>query len=209
MRKKIYFTSDWHVGHENVLKFDQRPFKNLEEMHEELIKRFNHFVPKHGLIYFAGDMGWNHNGLLKSVIDRLNGTKVLVRGNHDGNFNAMYSAGFDVVIDKAQLVIQNSIVTITHCPLQGIFREDVSGMSGALPNENWHKETKHKNKYSINDFGQFHLHGHIHARKGNGKKVIDGRQMDIGVAAWDYRPVRFEEVESWICKYKKDNLCIL
>lgn len=209
MRRKLYFTSDWHIGHENVLRYDQRPFKDLNEMHEALIKNFNHWVPTHGITYFLGDMGLCSNGLLKSVIDRLNGTKVLVRGNHDGNFDSMYNAGFDVVIDKAQIMIGKNIVTMTHCPLIGVFREDISGMRGVEEGstENWHKENQHKDKFSINDFGQFHLHGHIHARgeKANGKKIIDGRQMDVGICGNNYKPVTLSQIESWIASYKEDN----
>lgn len=202
MRRKLYFTSDWHIGHKNVLKFDQRPFQDLNHMHSVLVKNFNHLVPKHGITYFLGDMGLCSHGLLKKVIDQLNGTKILVRGNHDGNMNSMYNAGFDVVIDKAQITIGKNIVTMTHCPLVGVFREDTTNMHGASPGENWHKENKHKDRFSINDFGQFHLHGHIHAGPANGKKVIDGRQMDVGVPGNNYKPVSLSQIESWINTYK-------
>lgn len=204
MKPKLYFTSDWHIGHKNVLKFDQRPFKDLDEMHEKLVKNFNKYVPKHGITYFLGDMGLCSHGLLKSVIDQLNGTKILVRGNHDGNMYSMYNAGFDVVLDKAQIMIGKNIVTMTHCPLKGVFREDTTGMRGCKEGENWHKESRHKNRYSIEDFGQFHLHGHIHAGPANGKKIIDGRQMDVGVPGNNYMPVTISQIESWISKYNQE-----
>lgn len=206
MKKKLFFTADFHVGHENCLKFDNRPFSSLDEMHEALIKNFNYYVPKNGVTYFLGDMGLCSNGLLKSVIDRLNGTKVLIRGNHDGKQDSMYNAGFDVVIDKAQITIGKDIITMSHCPLQGVPREDTTGMRGSDGTENWHGENRHKDKYSFPDFGQFHLHGHIHSRKGRKEsKTIDDRQMDVGVPAWNYRPVRLAEVQSWIARYKEEN----
>lgn len=209
MKPKIYFTSDWHIGHYNVLKFDNRPFKDLDDMHETLVSNFNKYVPKHGITYFLGDMGLCSGGLLKTIIDQLNGTKILVRGNHDGNVYSMYNAGFNIVIDKAQTTIGSNILTMTHCPLKGVFREDISGMKGTVEGstENWHKELKHKNRFSIEDFGQFHLHGHIHARgKENGKKIIDGRQMDVGVPGNDYKPVPISTIESWInTTLKKEN----
>lgn len=204
MKPKLYFTADWHIGHQNVLKFDNRPYPDLQTMHEALIKNFNMLVPNHGITIFAGDMGLCSNGLLKSIMDKLNGTKVLVRGNHDGNMYSMYAAGFDVVTDKFQFNIGQNIVTVTHCPLQGIMREDTTNMVGAIPGDNWHKETWHKDKFSIEDFGQFHLHGHIHSpNKGKSKKILD-RQMDIGVPAWNYKPVPIAEVESFIAKYHKN-----
>lgn len=201
----IYFTSDWHVGHENCLKFDERPFKNLDHMHEELVSNFNHLVPKHGITYFLGDMGLCSKGLLRSVISRLNGLKILVRGNHDGNMYSMYNAGFDLVLDKAQINIGDSIITMTHCPLKGVRRENTTGMRGASPGENWHKEYLYKDKFSIEDFGQFHLHGHVHARgvDKNGKHIIEGRQMDVGVPAWNYMPVSISKIESWVNLYNQ------
>lgn len=205
MKRKLYWTSDWHVGHANCLKFDERPFDDLDEMHEKLVKNFNRFVPTHGITYFLGDMGLCSNGLLKSVIERLNGTKVLVRGNHDGKMDSMYNAGFDVVVEKAQITLGKDIITMSHCPLYGVFREDTTGMRGCDGTENWHKEHKHKDTFSFPDFGQYHLHGHIHSRKGNGKLIKDGRQFDVGVPGNNYRPVSLSDVQSWIHQHKKEN----
>lgn len=196
--KKLYFTSDWHIGHKNVLEFDQRPFKDLDEMHEALIKNFNMLVPDHGITYFLGDMGLCSAGLLKSVIDRLNGTKVLVRGNHDGNMGTMYNAGFDVVIDKAQITLGKTIITMSHCPLYGVYREDTTGMRNSDGTENWHGEEKHKNRFSFPDFGQVHLHGHIHSPNGGKSQRILGNQMDVGVPANKYKPVSIDQVQSFI-----------
>lgn len=202
MKRKLYFTSDWHVGHANCIKFDNRPYADLDEMHNHMIKTFNHWVPKHAITYFLGDMGFGPNDLLGSIIKQLNGTKILVRGNHDRKMDAMYNAGFDVVLEKAQITIGSDIITMTHCPLKGVFREDTSGMRGSDGTENWHKERKYGNQYSIEDFGQFHLHGHTHMRKDRGK-IIDGRQMDVGWPAWN-KPVSLSQVQSWIAKYKEE-----
>ncbi len=71
--------------------------------------------------------------------------------------------------------------------------------------ENWHGENKHQNRYSFPDFGQFHLHGHIHSGPSNKKKRIDGRQMDVGVPANKYKPVSLSIVESWIYNYNMED----
>jgi calcineurin-like phosphoesterase family protein len=170
-------------------------------MHNDMIKTFNHWVPKHGITYFLGDMGFGPHDLLGSIIRQLNGTKILVRGNHDRKMDAMYNAGFDVVLEKAQITVGSDIITMTHCPLKGVFREDTSGMSGSDGTENWHKENRYGNQYSIEDSGQFHLHGHTHMRKDRGK-IIDGRQMDVGWPAHG-KPVSISQVISWIAKYKE------
>jgi len=198
MKTKIYFTSDWHVGHTNVLDFDNRPFKDLGEMHEKLVKNFNMLVPDHGITYFLGDMGLCSSGLLKSIIDQLKGTKVLIRGNHDGKMISMYNAGFDIVLDKAQITVGKNIITMSHCPLYGVYRENTSGMRNQTGEENWHGEERHKDKYTFNDFGQVHLHGHIHSPNGGKSERVLGRQMDIGVTANKYKPVSLDQVQSFI-----------
>jgi len=202
-RKPIFFTSDWHLGHANSIKFDDRPFKTVEEMHRKLIRNFNAIVPEHGICYHLGDVGMANVETTKGVIDQLNGTQILILGNHDGNVNRMYNCGFDAVMYGVILYIAGEKVTLTHCPLRGIFREDVTNMRGSIDGENWHKEFKHQ-MFSTEDIGQFHLHGHIHARgKDNGKLVKDERQWDVGLPGNNYRPVHISAVESWISKYKQ------
>ena len=82
--RKIFFTSDMHFGHENVIKFDNRPFKTVEEMDEELIRRWNAKVGKGDLVYVLGDMIWkSRNGDAEQLIKSLNGQIILIKGNHD------------------------------------------------------------------------------------------------------------------------------
>lgn len=208
MRKKqprIYFTSDWHLFHANSIKFDNRPFEDVNHMTEVLVKNFNRVVDDNCITYFLGDMGMGKNESLAKVINRLNGTKVLIRGNHDGKMYSMYNAGFDVVLEKGQISVGKHIITMTHCPLKGVFREDTTGMRGSDGSENWHGEKKNGDTYSIEDFGQFHLHGHIHSGPDNIKPKIDGKQFDVGVPANDYKPVPLSYIESWINSYSDTN----
>ena len=144
-RKNIFFTSDWHIGHENVLKFCNRPFDDLVDMHKKIVKRFNATVTPNSVTYFLGDMGLCSQTVLKDVIDQLNGVKVLVLGNHDKKMHGMYNCGFDVVLYSADIYIHNERVTMSHCPLKGLYREDVSTMKNCDPTDNWHGETKKSN----------------------------------------------------------------
>lgn len=199
-RKPIFFTSDWHIGHANSIKFDNRPFKDTDEMHEVLIRRFNAQVPENGITYFLGDMATGPTELIHSVISRLNGTKVVIVGNHDKATTSMYNCGFDVVLNTATIYVCGQKVTMSHCPLFGVYREDVEGMKGVTGTENWHGE--HKNgMFTVQDEGQFHLHGHIHSRLDHPKsKKILGRQFDVAVTANGFRPVSIGEIDSWISK---------
>ena len=200
--KPTFFTADWHIGHEKCLMYDCRPFSSLEEMHEALITRYNSTVPESGICYFIGDMG-NKTEDIRRVVTRLNGTKVLIWGNHDKGISTMYNCGFDVVIHSASLYIANHRVTMSHCPLYGVFREDTSNMKN--PNENWHGESREAHqRCSLKDEGQFHLHGHIHSRKDKpqSQKIL-GKQFDVGVTANNYTPVSISQIESWVMTYGK------
>ena len=205
-RKPIFFTSDWHIGHENSIKYDNRPFETLDEMHEALISRYNSTVPESGVCYFLGDIGNSTEGVRK-VMSRLNGTKVLCLGNHDKGMSTMYNCGFDVVLYNATIYIGEDMVTMSHCPLLGVYREDTTGMKGGVEGENWHGESRPKHRMcSVIDDGQFHLHGHIHSpNKGKSKKIL-GCQYDVGVGANKYTPVSISAIESWIFETKKREL---
>jgi calcineurin-like phosphoesterase family protein len=205
MNKQIFFTSDWHIGHENSIKFDSRPYANLEEMHEALIRNYNNVVPADGVCYFLGDIATHSSELTKSVISQLNGIKILILGNHDKGSQACYNMGFDVVLNSAMIMIQKEHVTLTHCPLRGLFREDTSTMNGHIPGELWHGENRHPD-FSIQDYGQFHLHGHIHSPNGGKSVKILNRQFDVGVPANKYRPVHIRNIEAWISQTKLKEL---
>lgn len=203
-RKGIYFTSDWHCYHESVLSFDNRPFQNLNRMHETLINNYNSTV-RDGVCYFLGDVGLCKSENLEKIISKLEGTKVLILGNHDKGVEAMYKVGFDVVLYGATMRIAGERVTLSHCPLLGVYREDCEGMKGSDGKENWHGENRKKQRiFTTTDEGQFHLHGHIHSPNSGKSQKILGRQFDVGVVANDYKPVNISEIESWIAKTKQE-----
>ena len=78
---KIRFISDLHFGHANILYFDNRPFKTIEDMENYIIKVWNENVAKDDLIYILGDVAWTKEACAK--IGLLNGQKFLIQGNHD------------------------------------------------------------------------------------------------------------------------------
>lgn len=81
---KVFFTADMHFGHENVIKFDKRPFETVEKMDAELIRRWNAKVGKGDLVYVLGDMIWKtRNNDADTLIRSLNGQIILIKGNHD------------------------------------------------------------------------------------------------------------------------------
>jgi len=78
-----WFTGDFHIGHENIIKYCDRPFKNIEHMREEIIKRFNQRVKENDTVYFLGDFSFQNKKEREKIYKRLNGKHVFIRGNHD------------------------------------------------------------------------------------------------------------------------------
>lgn len=76
----IFVTADLHLGHEGIRQHCARPFSSVEEMDEALISNWNGAVSRRDLVYVVGDFAWRNHNL---YLGRLNGKKILVRGNHD------------------------------------------------------------------------------------------------------------------------------
>ena len=84
--KDIFFTSDEHFGHRNIIKYTGRPFDTVEEMDEELIDRFNRTVSKNGFTIHGGDFclgSREYKEVKRRYIDRLNGEHFFILGSHD------------------------------------------------------------------------------------------------------------------------------
>ncbi len=88
-----YFTSDWHLFHKNIIRYCDRPYKNISEMHLDLIKKNNEIVKNNDTLYIIGDMtisGPNQCLKIYNVIKKFNGIKHLIIGNHDEWRNRTY-----------------------------------------------------------------------------------------------------------------------
>ena len=78
-----FYTSDLHFGHENVIKYDGRPFSSVEKMNKEMIRRWNDRVRSTDEVYILGDFSLHNTKLAKEIVKQLHGKKYLIRGNHD------------------------------------------------------------------------------------------------------------------------------
>jgi calcineurin-like phosphoesterase family protein len=88
MKNNEFITSDHHFGHENIIKYAKRPFKNKDEMNACFIEAWNNKVPKGSIVYHLGDFGFLNPKELSSIRHRLNGTIRLVLGNHDKDIDS-------------------------------------------------------------------------------------------------------------------------
>lgn len=111
-----YFISDTHFGHTKVIEYEDRPFANADEMDRLLIQNWNQKVKEDDLVYHLGDVGLHKKSCLRDIIHKLNGTKILVRGNHDFRPTAMMNLGFDACLESAFLHIGRHDCYLSHEP---------------------------------------------------------------------------------------------
>ena len=78
-----FYIADCHFGHKNILLFDNRPFSDLHQMEEVMVMLWNATVRKGDTVYILGDFCWGKADEWLRIIRQLNGTKVLITGNHD------------------------------------------------------------------------------------------------------------------------------
>lgn len=120
----VYFLSDTHFGHRNIIEHCGRPFSSVEEMDEALLAQINASVRGGDVLYHLGDFGWR-GGDVKSYRDRIACRQVrLVRGNHDDR-KAIRAAGFQSIDELLYLKINGQKLTLCHYPFESWKRNSI------------------------------------------------------------------------------------
>ena len=103
---KRFIIADLHFGHENIIKYESRPFTNAEEMNNRLIELWNSTVGKDDLVYVLGDFTLSRRmEVIKNLVNALHGRKILIMGNHDTRKPKDYvECGFEVATRKPMMV---------------------------------------------------------------------------------------------------------
>jgi len=102
---KVYVVADTHFGHANVLRYESRPFPDVEKMDVGMAFGWNNVVGKDDIVYHLGDFCMGPAAQIVPYRARLNGRIFLVKGNHDSRKDRVYfEAGFERVYDKSILV---------------------------------------------------------------------------------------------------------
>ena len=99
------FSADYHLGHKNIIKYCDRPFKSIEEMNERIIKSHNNVVKADDIVYHLGDFSFNDR---RKYEDKLNGKIVHLVGNHDMRQSSVLKFAF--------FEFGNMLVMGTHVP---------------------------------------------------------------------------------------------
>ena len=83
MRQKVFLISDTHFSHNNIIRYEYRPFKDTNEMDEYMIEKWNSVVSDNDLVFHLGDVCISGAKRAESILKKLNGRKILIEGNHD------------------------------------------------------------------------------------------------------------------------------
>jgi calcineurin-like phosphoesterase family protein len=189
----IYFTSDLHFWHKNVIRYCNRPYSDVDAMNSALIKNWNNIVGPDDTVYCLGDFSLAMRPV-EILTALLNGNKILVPGNHD--FCHSYhkksrnpenrkewikkyeDLGWTVLPEQTTLDIPGvAVVNLCHHPYRLVDPGD----------------DKYE-KWRPKDDGRWLLCGHVHEKW----KVID-KMINVGVDQWDFKPVSIEEISKIIC----------
>ena len=161
------YIADLHYGHENIIKFDNRPFRDIEHMEEVLISNWNSVVEKDDTTYILGDFCWNKEDEWKRILKLLNGNKVLIKGNHDlKNMSTELKRMFQDIKDYKEITDCQKHVIMCHYPIllyKGSYNPDCYMLCGHVhtTRENnflnrWKKELKETRYYSYDNCGNIY-----------------------------------------------------
>lgn len=191
---KIWFTSDHHFFHTNVIRYCGRPYATVEEMNEKLVANWNSVVGPDDIVYHIGDFSMAIRPV-ETFTKRLMGKKILVAGNHDWVHPAHKKSrnpenqakwiqtykhhGWDEVIFEKDLQIPGvANVRLMHMPYLN-------------PDP---KEEQRHNKHRIPDDGRILLCGHVH-EKWHTRRTPKGTLMiNVGVDVNNFTPVSLETI---------------
>jgi calcineurin-like phosphoesterase family protein len=112
------YIADLHFGHENIIKFDNRPFANAKAMEKALISNWNSTIQEADTIYILGDFCWSKKDEWKRILRELKGNKILILGNHDlKNMSSELKRMFQDIKDYKEITDNGKHVIMSHYPI--------------------------------------------------------------------------------------------
>ncbi len=159
---RIFLVSDTHFGHENIIKYCNRPFKSAEEMDWEMVRRWNDVVRPDDHVWHLGDVYMGcERGYIDNLLGQLKGKKRLILGNHDRSKDQILAKHFEKIVLWRDFKGEGAL--LSHVPL--------------------HPDSIIK--------GRINVHGHIHDRHVLKPETysIDPRYRCVCVEHTDYTPI--------------------
>jgi len=176
--ENTFFTSDTHFNHAHIIRFCTRPFTDVNQMNEALIRNWNRVVGQNDVIFHLGDFCFGGKAAWNSILDRLNGRIFLILGNHDlKNYRPDLASRFEHVTMQMHIEVGKQEIYLNHNPFL---------CYGGAYDNTWQ------------------LFGHVHTGPHNTGidiprlKMLFPLQYDVGVDNNAFAPVSFNRVRDLI-----------
>ena len=179
----IFFASDHHFDHANIIRLANRPFSSVEEMNETIIERHNAVVRDEDTAYFLGDFCWA-DGF--QHFRRMRGKKVLILGNHDQN---SLQLGWEYIATEKTLPIGKKKILLYHYPI-----EDWNGRFKGVIHLHGHIHSLQWKTTAPSVTAQIAANHPLQVDPSMLKITNKKNRFDVGVEGIDYTPVSVEDV---------------
>jgi calcineurin-like phosphoesterase family protein len=205
--KNVFFTSDFHLFHNNVLKFDNRPFADVHEMHKVLEERWNETVSEDDIVIYLGDLSFarkQDKAYVDGMMWSLNGTIHYVMGNHDDYREIVKEKRYESVQDYLEVRITHMldgkrVETLFCCMHYPIYEWNKKHRGSWLIHGHCHMDLFNEDEKwvsDINSFSEYIPKEKLEEYKSLIKQrhYYKQRVFDVGCMGWDYRPVSYLDV---------------
>jgi calcineurin-like phosphoesterase family protein len=170
----VFFVSDLHVFHSNIIKYCNRPFVDADEMNETIVANWNSKVGQRDNIFLLGDVSFANSDRTEEVLKRLNGNIYLIRGNHDHPRNiGKLGKYFTWERDLATIEIPDTDYKTGYQPV----------VLSHYPMERWDRQ----------HHGSWMLHGHCHGTLPFNPSL---KRLDVGVDVHNFTPISYSEIKT-------------
>jgi len=180
-QEDLYFTSDWHLGHDGMLKFKHksgrilRPFSSPEEMNRTIIDNMNS-IPKNSHLFLLGDVAMGNRKEAFKLLDQIECKNIyLIRGNHDRKIAMKIPERWVWIKDYYKISVEDPEAVNK----RGSGIQDICLFH--YPITSWEKAIH----------GTWHLYGHCHGNLDDPKT----KSFDVGVDCHNYKPLSYQEVK--------------
>lgn len=186
----IFFSSDSHFFHHNIISYCDRPFSSKEHMNEVMVQRWNESIGPDDTIYYLGDFSLSFMAVEK-IMPKLNGIKYLIPGNHDlcHSFNKKSRKPENLLMWKQKYQDHGWIVLPERVDIDLPGIGNIQMCHHPFMENNVGDFVDKYAKWRPQDDGRWLLCGHIHE-----KWLTKGRQINVGVDVWDFRPVSLTQI---------------
>lgn len=172
----VFFTSDQHFNHKNIIKYCNRPFSSVSEMNEKLIENWNNVVSDSDIVFHLGDFAFGGSSVWNDILARLKGSIYLILGNHDyAQLEPSIKQKFKGVYNQVTLRIDKTEILLNHYPFLC---------------------------YAGSNRGTWQLFGHVHSGGSTEGfdiprlQYLNKYQYDVGVDNNNYTPISFNQLKS-------------